>query len=193
MKVKTHYLIAKIATEQRYQWNFLEKCAFCIGTVLPDLSWNQLIHRHFFQASNDYVTNTLKALSGRNTLGAFLKYGKMAHYVSDFCCSVHAHGDIGHVSTHVLYERKLNNFLKENYQLIQNTWQSETEKLHTLSDVLTDYNQGEKMNGIRDLCYAIKATACISNQIAVKRDMCKKVMIKKRTVSYRMLKLFNLM
>ena len=84
MKLRTHFIIAKIAAEHT-GFTFLEKTAFCIGSLIPDLSPMQFVHRHFYAKSGKYVQKKLERISGRNSLFTLLVYGKMAHYVSDFC------------------------------------------------------------------------------------------------------------
>lgn len=54
MKLRTHFIIAKIAAEHT-GFTFLEKTAFCIGSLIPDLSPMQFVHRHFYAKSGKYV------------------------------------------------------------------------------------------------------------------------------------------
>ena len=73
MKIATHYNMARIAVnrlhnsmEDRLHYGLRAKF-FCIGAILPDLTPNSLIHRHFYALSGNYVekdcSNWLKKLA----------------------------------------------------------------------------------------------------------------------------------
>lgn len=159
-------MISKIAAEYT-GFSFLERIIFCIGSLLPDLSPMQFIHRHFYGKSGRYVQKKLERLSGRDTLTALLTYGKMAHYVSDFCCSVHTDDCIGNVREHIFYERALNFYILENYDIIKAECLSETK--HTdLNSILSCYRQSQKYDLHTDLSFAVNA--CIS--ICMKARLC---------------------
>ena len=61
MKLRTHFIIAKIAAEHT-GFTFLEKTAFCIGSLIPDLSPMQFVHRHFYAKSGKYVQEKLERI-----------------------------------------------------------------------------------------------------------------------------------
>lgn len=156
MKLRTHFIIAKIAADKS-GFSHWERNVFCIGSLIPDLSPMQFIHRHFYGASGEYVKKKLEQLSGRRSVFALLLYGEMAHYVSDFCCSVHADNRVGDVREHILYERRINQYALENREQLT----KECEKLDNkqeLSKALEDYYESQKYDLHTDMMYAIKAS-----------------------------------
>lgn len=168
MKLKTHYIISKIAAEKQ---NGLSPCQirlFCIGSVLPDLSPMQFIHRHFYAKSADFVFMKLKKLNGKSSAMAMLAYGNMAHYCSDFCCSVHFQGSVGNPIKHLQYEKALAEFAgKHLKELAEKEYCPST--YSRLTDLYSDYNNTEKYNCICDLSMAIQACMLICSQAAKTR------------------------
>ncbi len=158
MKLQTHLIIAKIASEYA-GLTFLEQSAFCIGSLLPDLSPMQFIHQHFYSKSNKYVMRKMKKISGKNSLMAWVTYGKMAHYLSDFCCSVHSGNGIGNIREHIIYEKELNYFAIEKYNMLKDECKN-MEKYRNLTSILNDYHHSKKYDFYTDLYFAIQA--CIS-------------------------------
>lgn len=155
MKLRTHFIIAKIAAEHT-GFTFWEKTAFCIGSLIPDLSPMQFVHRHFYAKSGKYVQKKLEQISGRNSLFTLLVYGKMAHYVSDFCCSVHSGGAIGNIREHIQYERALNCYAFEKYDLLKSECESRIEQ-QDLTSVLDCYHHSQKYDFHTDLNFAVRA------------------------------------
>lgn len=119
----------------------------------------QFVHTHFYAKSGGYVQKTLKRLSGKSSFAALLTYGKTAHYVSDFCCSVHFGGGIGNVREHIMYERALNCYALKNQDLLRAECRGPI-KRGDLDSVLNEYSQSQKYNPYTDLILAVKA--CIS-------------------------------
>ena len=150
-----HYLIAKIAAE-RCGASPLQSRLFCIGSLIPDLSPMQFIHRHFYACSGEYVFAKLEKLSQSVSPFAMLTYGKMAHYMSDFCCSVHASGGVGDVREHILYERALNHYAVDNYAELKKE-AADLAKDKQLLNILKDYYSGEKNVMHTDMLFSIKA------------------------------------
>lgn len=155
MKLRTHFIIAKIAAEY-VGFTFWERNIFCIGSLIPDLSPMQFVHRHFYAKSGKYVQKKLEQLSRRNSLFTLLIYGEMAHYVSDFCCSVHSGGDIGNVRDHILYERALNCYALEKYDLLKAECEIRREQ-QNLTSVLNCYCHSQKYDLHTDLSFAVRA------------------------------------
>lgn len=169
MKLRTHFIIAKIAAEYA-GFTFLERNLFCIGSLFPDLSPMQFVHRHFYAKSGKYVLKKLEQLSGRNSVFMLLIYGKMAHYVSDFCCSVHSGVSIGNIREHIFYERALNRYVLEKYDLLKDECESRREQ-QDLTSVLDCYCQSQKFDFYTDLSFAVRA--CV--------DVCMKVCCPRKT------------
>lgn len=158
MKLRTHYIIAKIAADHA-ELSFLERSVFCIGSLIPDLSPVQFIHPHFYAKSAAYVKDKLEQADGRRRLSKLFTYGKMAHYASDFCCSVHFSGGIGNVHQHIVYERKLNRYARSNKAALRKEL-ADVEVRQGLKAILSGYGSSEKFDFHTDMSFAIRC--CIS-------------------------------
>ncbi len=169
MKLRTHFIIAKIAAEYA-GFTFWKRNAFCIGSLIPDLSPMQFVHRHFYVKSGKYVQKKLEQLSGKNSLFTLLVYGEMAHYVSDFCCSVHSGGGIGNIREHIQYERALNCYALEKYDLLKAECESRREQ-QDLTSVLDCYHHSQKYNLHTDLSFAVRACVDVCMKIYFPQKM----------------------
>ena len=159
MKLQTHFIIAKIAAEKA-GLTAVKKTVFCIGSLIPDLSPMHFIPRHFYRQSGEYIMKKLERLSGKNSIFSVLELGKAAHYVSDFCCSVHFSGEIGNVRRHILYERWLNRYAAKKHSLLK----AECSALigsRSVEDALSEYFRNEKFNFHTDFISAVKACTAI--------------------------------
>ncbi|MBR5500309.1 MAG: zinc dependent phospholipase C family protein [Clostridia bacterium] len=118
MKIRTHVKIAQIAWNacaDKTRYGKYSKFAFCLGALLPDFSLTQFVHPHFYSQSHRYVFRQLERLffegeTGKNFI-YFLRLGKMAHYLSDFCCLPHTHDHLCQIRKHILYERLQNRYM----------------------------------------------------------------------------------
>lgn len=169
MKLRTHFIIAKIAAEYA-GFTFWKRNAFCVGSLIPDLSPMQFIHRHFYAKSGKYVQKKLEQLSGKNSLFTMFVYGEIAHYVSDFCCSVHSGGSIGNIREHIQYERALNRYALKKYDLLKAKCESRKEQ-QDLTSILDCYHHSQKFDLHTDLSFAVRA--CV--------DVCIKVYCPQKT------------
>lgn len=115
-------------------------------------------------------TKKLEQLSGKKSLFTIFVYGKMAHYVSDFCCSVHSGGSIGNIREHIQYEHALNRYAQEKYDLLKAECKSRKEQ-QDLTSVLDCYHHSQKYDFHTDLSFAVRA--CI--------DVCMKVFCPRKT------------
>lgn len=151
MKIATHYNVAHIAVNRlrnsmadRLKYGLRAKC-FCIGAVLPDMSPNLLIHRHFYALSGRYIEKKIKKMAKKGRSGCLqaLRAGSIAHFLSDFCCSAHATGGIGNVKDHVLYELKMQRYVKAKREIFSGG-HAQPEKSPDLSDkifgLVNDYH-----------------------------------------------------
>lgn len=118
MKIRTHIKIAQLAWEacaDKNQFGKLSKLAFCLGSVWPDFSPTQFTHPHFYGQSHKYVFRQLEKLFFHTETGKkfayFLRMGKMAHYLSDFCCLPHIQDRLCQIRHHILYERMQNRYM----------------------------------------------------------------------------------
>lgn len=169
MKLRTHFIIAKIAAEY-VGFTFWERNIFCIGSLIPDLSPMQFVHRHFYSKSWKYVQKKLEQISGKNSWFTLLIYGEIAHYISDFCCSVHSCGGIGNIREHIQYERALNRYALEKYDLLKAECESQREQ-QNLTSVLNCFRYSQKFDFHTDLSLAVRA--CV--------DICMKVYFLRKT------------
>lgn len=154
MKLRTHYILTKIAAEYS-GLSFLERSAFCIGSLIPDLSPTQFIHPHFYARSAGYVQSRLESTANRGLLARLFEYGKMAHYASDFCCSVHSSGGVGNVREHILYERALNRYAKKNKELLKAEFKGLI-KRQSLTAIVNDYRSDKSFDFYTDMLFAVK-------------------------------------
>lgn len=158
MKLRTHFLIADI-TARRCRLSGIRRAAFCIGSLIPDLTFTQLTHPHFFSCSGKYVLRRVKSLSGHSSIAAYLELGKMAHYASDFCCSVHLGRNIGSIREHLLYERRLNRFAVNNYRsLLKKSMQLPHS---SFEDALAAFRSGSKYDFETDFLASVRACTAI--------------------------------
>lgn len=127
MKKNTHYRIARLSveniipTETPAKSRQLSKWAFYFGTILPDLSFTQFTHPHYYEKSSDYVFNKLYKIENKPAKGIrdAIKLGEMVHYLCDFCCFAHLGGSIGKISEHLQYERNIGQYVLDNYCSLQ--------------------------------------------------------------------------
>lgn len=175
MKLQTHFMIAKIAAEYS-GFTFWERSMFCIGSLIPDLSPMQFVHCHFYASSGEYVQKKLKSIAGKNSLSALLTYGKMAHYISDFCCSVHSGNGIGNVREHILYERALNCYALEKRDLLKAECEG-LSKHQEFTSILNDYHHSKRYDFNTDLIFAIRACVGICDKASYSRKTQKSVPI----------------
>lgn len=119
MKIRTHCNMARIAVgevEKNLDYCKLplyQKILFYIGTMQPDFSITQFIYPHYYEKSSRYVYKKIEALKKKEKInGIFMfEFGKIVHYLDDFCCYVHRNGDAGNIQEHMVYERKINRYL----------------------------------------------------------------------------------
>lgn len=163
MKLRTHFIIAKIAAEC-VGLTKAECIAFCVGSLIPDLSPMQFVHRHFYESSGEYVLSKLNKLSNRQSLLSLFEYGKMAHYLSDFCCSVHVGGNIGNVREHMSYERKLNRYALENYETFRSQYFKDL-KMTDINNILSSYFNAPKFDFYTDIIFAVKVCCKVCETI----------------------------
>ena len=100
MKIATHYNVAHIAVNRlrnsmadRLKYGLRAKC-FCIGAVLPDMSPNLLIHRHFYALSGRYIEKKIKKMAKKGRSGCLqaLRAGSIAHFFERFLLQRSRHG-----------------------------------------------------------------------------------------------------
>lgn len=80
MKLRTHYLIAKIAAIQE-NLSPIERWFFCLGAAIPDYLPTQFFHRHFYQKSAAYVFQKIETYRNRSSLWSIFKLGELTHFL----------------------------------------------------------------------------------------------------------------
>ncbi len=159
MKTKTHFLIAKTAAI-RAGLNSAEQLVFSLGAAAPDLLPTQFLHPHFYQSSAKYVFRRLIKLENKSTFWALFQLGEMTHYVSDFCCAVHADGKIGNVREHIGYELRLQKHLFDNYSELVSAVNKHN-KYQSLESVVDEYLNSDDKGCFRDICSAVRASTAV--------------------------------
>ena len=163
MKLRTHLRIAETAADLSGVKGF-EKALFCFGSMFPDLSPMQFVHKHFYQKSGQYVLKKFDALKWKNTVWTAFQLGELAHYVSDFCCYVHQSGSIGNVKEHIRYERKLNQYTINNTFDVANICNRMPLK-NDLNSILNAYKENQNHGYSKDLYFSVIACSIICKQI----------------------------
>lgn len=123
MKVRTHVKLAELAFSNNIKMipqgfsNFM----FKFGLVMVDQSWHVKTHPHYRQKSFDYVLKKIEKLISAKNFNAYssLELGIIIHYLCDFCCNAHKSGSVGNIAAHIKYERDLQKYLLENFQVLK--------------------------------------------------------------------------
>lgn len=162
MKIRTHYLIAKIAIKDNKKLNKFQKLMFCIGSLLPDLTPNQVVHPHFYENSKDYIFKKIDELKGKKiSFMTAISYGKMAHYLSDFCCTAHKNGpSVKNCLWHINYEKEINKFAINNSEKLKISFKK-INNFSTIHEILDSFYKSEKSTYKNDLLLSIKACSLL--------------------------------
>ncbi|MBK1813264.1 zinc dependent phospholipase C family protein [Clostridium sp. YIM B02505] len=158
MKIKTHVKLAELAFRKNINDIPIgfSKLMFNFGLVIIDQCWHVKTHPHYMQKSIGYINNKIEKLITINKFNLYtsMQLGIVAHYLCDFCCNAHISGGVGNISLHLKYERNLQKYLFENYDLINEYIGEISEELkgkiesmsslkELLQSKLTEYMQGE--------------------------------------------------
>lgn len=175
MKKQTHFHIARLSVENSGKSKAftgsgqISKWAFYFGTILPDLSFTQFTHPHYYDKSSDYVFDKLYQIENKTAKGIAdaVRLGKIVHYLCDFCCFAHHGGSIGKISEHFLYERRMEKYVSDNYRSLQQRTalcipvkESTAEPIEQIKTELADYKNMEP-GFERDIMKSIQITAII--------------------------------
>lgn len=112
MNKRSHLLVTgKIAEqipEKGRNW-------FLLGSILPDLLYHTYWKGHMFESSFDSISKKMCELEkhGRDNRFSYLILGYILHYVEDFYTLAHNPVFEGSLPSHILYERQLEEYLKE--------------------------------------------------------------------------------
>lgn len=155
MEIKTHvYLAERIYANisEILPVSFSLK-AFKMANVLPDYSWQTLVHPHFAPVSLDYIKKQINQLMGRR-FGVqempdwpfILRLGRVTHYLCDFFCQVHTNGKIGNPRTHWRYEKAMDRAIVRDRAHFDQLSQIFPLKRFRLPDQLQQALQAEQLN-----------------------------------------------
>lgn len=158
MKIKTHVKLAELAFRNRINCTprGFSKLMFYFGIVIIDQCWHVKTHPHYMQKSIGYINNKIDMLASIKKFNLYysMQLGIVVHYLCDFCCNAHISGGVGNIPLHLKYERDLQKYLLENYDLLKEhigEISEESEgKIGTMNSLkellhgkLTEYVQGE--------------------------------------------------
>lgn len=85
------------------------------GSILPDLMYHTYLKGHFWESSFDMIEKRMYELvqHGSDNRFSYLMLGWVLHYVEDFYTLAHNSVFEGGLPSHILYERQLEDYLKE--------------------------------------------------------------------------------
>lgn len=128
MKVRTHVKLAELAFNNNIKTipQGFSKFMFNFGLVIVDQSWHVKTHPHYMQKSFDYVLEKIEKLVSVKKFNAYysMQLGIIVHYLCDFCCNAHISGSVGNIPYHLKYERDLQKYLLQNYDVLIDNFKS---------------------------------------------------------------------
>lgn len=85
------------------------------GSILPDLLYHTYLKGHTWESSFDMIEKRMYELEqhGSDNRFSYLMLGWVLHYVEDFYTLAHNPVFEGGLPSHILYERQLEDYLKE--------------------------------------------------------------------------------
>ncbi|MBU3179452.1 zinc dependent phospholipase C family protein [Clostridium estertheticum] len=176
MKVKTHVKIAELAFRNNIDIvpKGFSKFMFNFGLVMIDQSWHVMTHPHYMKKSLAYVLEKIEKLISVKRFNGYysMQLGIVVHYLCDFCCNAHISGSVGNIQYHLKYERDLQRYLLDNYDILgQNFNNPLNDKSHILNsltsikasieNILDNYIKGD-VSYLLDIkqCVEITSTVC---------------------------------
>ncbi|MGN0329510.1 MAG: zinc dependent phospholipase C family protein [Lachnospira sp.] len=86
-----------------------------LGSILPDILFYTYLKGHTWESAFEDISKKMYKLgrNGRNNRYSYLMLGYILHYVEDFYTLAHNQVFEGNLSEHILYERKLSEYLSE--------------------------------------------------------------------------------
>ena len=173
MKVETHVKIAELAFKNNIKVlpKGFSKFMFNFGLVMIDQSWHVITHPHYMEKSLAYVLEKIENLLCVKRFNAYysMQLGIVVHYLCDFCCNAHISGSVGNIPYHLKYERDLQKYLLDNYDILREHFNKPlnkplNDKSHilnsldsikdSLENILNDYMKG-------DVSYLLDIKQCV--------------------------------
>jgi len=145
MKVKTHVKLGELSLLKNRNAlpKGFSKFMFNFGLVMVDQSWLVKTHPHYMQKSLEYINKKIEMLLSVKKFNAYysMQLGIVIHYLCDFCCNSHISSSIGNISYHLKYERELQKYLFNNFDIFKNRIHNKSNNLnltfHNISSIKT--------------------------------------------------------
>ena len=173
MKVKTHVKLAELSLIKNVHSipKGFSKFMFNFGLVMVDQSWLVKTHPHYMQKSLEYINKKIEMLLSVKKFNAYysMQLGIVIHYLCDFCCNSHISSSIGNISYHLKYERELQKYLFNNFDIFKNRIHNKSNNLnltfHNISSIKTsiDNTLRNYINGDSSYFWDIKHCVQISS------------------------------
>lgn len=199
MKVRTHVKLAELAFDNNIKVipKGFSKVMFNFGLVMVDQSWLVKTHPHYMQKSLKYVIKKLEELLLVKRFNGYssMQLGIVVHYLCDFCCNAHISGAVGNISYHLKYERELQRYLMDNYDMLRDYFNKTlNNKKHILNNIaclkasiekiLDNYMKGDA-SFILDIkkCVEITSIVC-SNVFALNLSLSNNIIVHNNNFQY---------
>ena len=122
MKSTTHFAMAHfLYASLKARGVELSRVAFVYGNIAPDYVPALYVRPHFTWTCNHMIMKFVKLLSSTpitedGCIGPeySMRLGLMCHFICDYFCLAHNADFTGSVSQHIVYERDLDEYLREN-------------------------------------------------------------------------------
>lgn len=152
---------------------------FVRGSVIPDIYPKYKIKKHYYNESKDFII--LKANIIQNVIKLTpqlaplfsLDLGIICHFISDYCCKPHNEYEtcrhFKSAKEHIKYEIDLNNYVKENKNLltrhviIDNVEEKKIAEI--LENIQEQYNSEDTKDFNRDITFANASCGIVMNKI----------------------------
>jgi hypothetical protein len=179
MKVKTHVKLAELAFNNNIKVipKGFSKFMFNFGLVIVDQSWHVKTHPHYMQKSLKYVIEKIEELLLVKRFNAYysMQLGIVVHYLCDFCCNAHISGSVGNIPYHLKYERDLQRYLLDNYDILRdhfnNPLNNKSRILNSLTsikasieNILDNYMKG-KASYLLDIKQCVEITSMVCTNV----------------------------
>ncbi len=179
MKVRTHIKLAELAFNNNIKVipQEFSKFMFNFGLVMVDQSWHVKTHPHYVQKSLGYVLEKIEKLVSVKKFNAYysMQLGIVVHYLCDFCCNAHISGSVGNIPYHLKYERDLQKYLLENYDVLGDNFRSclnnkrsignNLDSIKTVIEkVLNSYTKGDA-SYLLDIKHCVEITFMVCSKV----------------------------
>ncbi|OOM75229.1 zinc dependent phospholipase C family protein [Clostridium sp. BL-8] len=179
MKVRTHVKLAELAFNNNIKTipQGFSKFMFNFGLVMVDQSWHVKTHPHYVQKSLGYVLEKIEKLVSVKKFNAYysMQLGIVVHYLCDFCCNAHISGSVGNIPYHLKYERDLQKYLLENYDVLGDDFRSCLNNKRSIGNnlasiktviekVLNSYTKGDA-SYLLDIKHCVEITFMVCSKV----------------------------